>query len=110
MLRPASAPPKDSGQHTISVIVAVGSSASGATTWAVVPAPPAEALGLGLGVGVGLPEAGPEEPKSMRTTKMSAMSGITMAAIILLRSAGVFPSNRAMNLNSLRIPTRRRVG
>src|SRR3954470_12922189 len=42
----------------------------------------------------------------MRTTKMSAMRGSTEAAIILLRSAGVFPSNRAMTFNS-RPPARR---
>src|SRR5437588_1567268 len=53
--------------------------------------------------------SGVDEPKSMRTTKMRAMSGSTRAASILLRSAGVFPSNRAINLNSLP-PSPRRFG
>src|SRR5919197_281904 len=106
MLRPASEPPANSGQQLTGVIsIGRPSGVSGVAVWfccdgfclLVVCL---RALLFVFVVGLG----GPEEPKNMRTTKMKAMSGSTMAAIILLRSAGVFPSNRAMNLNSLPPP------
>src|SRR5687767_6355463 len=58
--------------------------------------------GVLLGVGVGDDEAvlGFDGPESMLKTKMSARSGSAMAAISLLRSAGVFPSNSAMTFKS----------